>query len=51
MSTVLIVDDDRTARGSVVAVFEGEAYDLQLAKDGMQALQLLEQIQLASIAK
>jgi hypothetical protein len=31
MSTVLIVDDDPTARGGVFAALEDEAYDLQLA--------------------
>jgi signal transduction histidine kinase len=45
MSTVLIVDDDPTARETLVAMLEGEDYDLQLAKDGVQALQMLEQIQ------
>lgn len=45
MSTVLIVDDDRTARETVVSMLEGEDYDLQLAKDGMEALQILEELQ------
>lgn len=45
MSTVLIVDDDPTARETLVAMLEGENYDLQLAKDGIQALHVLEQIQ------
>jgi signal transduction histidine kinase len=45
MSTVLIVDDDRTARETLVAMLEGEEYDLQLAKDGIQALQMLKQLQ------
>lgn len=45
MSTVLIVDDDRTARETVVAMLEGQNYDLQLAKDGMQALHMLEDLQ------
>jgi signal transduction histidine kinase len=45
MSTVLIVDDDLTARETLVAMLEGEHYDLQAAKDGNQALQMLEQIQ------
>ena len=45
MSTVLIVDDDLTARETLCAMLEGEHYDLQLAKDGTQALQMLEQIQ------
>ena len=45
MSTVLIVDDDPTAREALVAILEGEKYDLQQAKDGVQALQLLKRIQ------
>jgi signal transduction histidine kinase len=45
MSTVLIVDDDLTARETLVAMLEGEQYDLQVAKDGAQALQMLEEIQ------
>jgi len=45
MSTVLIVDDDPTARETLVAMLEGEQYDLQVAKDGAQALRMLEQIQ------
>jgi signal transduction histidine kinase len=45
MSTVLIVDDDPTARETVMAMLEGEGYDLQLAKDGPQALKILEQLQ------
>jgi signal transduction histidine kinase len=45
MSIVLIVDDDLTARETLVAMLEGENYDLQLAKDGIQALQMLEQLQ------
>jgi len=45
MSTVLIVDDDLTARETLVAMLEGEHYDLQVAKDGTQALQMLKQIQ------
>jgi signal transduction histidine kinase len=45
MSTILIVDDEPTARETVVAMLEAEDYDLQLAKDGMQALQMLEQLQ------
>jgi signal transduction histidine kinase len=44
MSIVLIVDDDATARETLVAMLEGEDYELQLAKDGMQALQMLEQL-------
>jgi signal transduction histidine kinase len=45
MSTILIVDDEPTARETLVAMLEGENYDLQLAKDGIQALQMLEQFQ------
>lgn len=45
MSTVLIVDDDPTARETLVAILEGEGYDLQQAKDGVQALQMLKQLQ------
>jgi signal transduction histidine kinase len=45
MSTILIVDDNLTARETLVAMLEGENYDLQLAQDGAQALQMLEQLQ------
>ena len=45
MSIVLIVDDDPTAREALVAILEGEGYDLRQAKDGIQALQLLKQLQ------
>ncbi|MGB8981236.1 MAG: response regulator, partial [Anaerolineales bacterium] len=42
MSTVLIVDDEPSARETLVAMLEGEHYDLELAKDGWQALQILD---------
>jgi CheY-like chemotaxis protein len=45
MSTILIVDDEPTARETLVAMLEGENYELQLAKDGFQALQMLQQLQ------
>lgn len=45
MSTVLIVDDDLTARETLIAILEGQGYDLQVAKDGIQALQMLEGLQ------
>ncbi len=45
MSTVLIVDDDPTAREALVAILEGEGYELRLAKDGIQALEMLKQLQ------
>jgi signal transduction histidine kinase len=44
MSTVLIVDDDPTARETLVAMLENESWDLQLAKDGIQALRTLEKL-------
>ena len=45
MSTVLIVDDDPTAREALVATLEGEGYELHLAKDGIRALHMLEHLQ------
>jgi signal transduction histidine kinase len=45
MSTVLLVDDDPTAREALVSILEGEGYDLQQAKDGIQALRMLKQLQ------
>ena len=45
MSTVLIVDDDPTARETLVAMLEGEGYDLHLAMDGIQALRMLKRLQ------
>jgi putative two-component system response regulator len=45
MSTVLIVDDDPTAREALVAILEGEGYELQQAKDGIQTLRMLKQVQ------
>src|SRR5215217_6164882 len=45
MSIVLIVDDDLTARETLIAMLEGEQYDLQIAKDGVQALHMLEELQ------
>src|SRR5512134_2394743 len=44
MSIVLIVDDNATARETLAAMLEGEGYNLQMAKDGMQALQMLERL-------
>src|ERR1044071_3558478 len=45
MSMVLIVDDEMTARETLIAMLEGEGYDLRVAKDGTQALQMLEELQ------
>lgn len=44
MSIVLIVDDDETARETLVAMLEGEDYELQLARDGGIALRMLENL-------
>jgi signal transduction histidine kinase len=45
MSSVLIVDDEPTARETLIAILEAEGYELHQAKDGIQALQMLKQIQ------
>jgi len=45
MSKILIVDDDPTARETVVALLETENYQLELATDGFKALQMLEKLQ------
>jgi DNA-binding response OmpR family regulator len=45
MSSVLIVDDEPTARETLMAILEGEGYDLHQAKDGIQALRMLKQFQ------
>lgn len=42
MSTILIVDDEPTAREALVAMLEGQDYQIEMAKDGFQALKLLE---------
>jgi len=44
MSTVLIVDDDTTARETLLAILEGEGYEMHQAKDGIQALITLKQL-------
>jgi len=44
MSTVLIVDDDSSARETLVAMLEGEKYQLELAEDGFKALKILENL-------
>src|SRR5512132_745294 len=41
MSTILIVDDNASARETLMAMLEGEQYQLELAKDGFQTLQIL----------
>lgn len=44
MSTILIVDDTPTARETLVAMLEGEKYQLELAEDGFEALKMLEKL-------
>jgi two-component system, sensor histidine kinase and response regulator len=45
MSTILIVDDNQSARETLVSMLESESYQIELAKDGFQALQILSQSQ------
>ena len=45
MSTILIVDDEPSARETLVAMLEGEKYQLELAPTGTQALQMLDKLQ------
>ncbi|HEX6268895.1 MAG TPA: response regulator [Anaerolineales bacterium] len=45
MSTVLIVDDDPSARETLIAMLESENYRLETAKDGFQALQMIGRLQ------
>ena len=44
MSTILIVDDDPTARETLVAILEGEDYQLELARNGMEAIQMADRL-------
>lgn len=44
MSVILIVDDDPTARETLVAMLEGGNYQLEMARDGFQALKMLEEL-------
>jgi signal transduction histidine kinase len=44
MNTILIVDDDPTARQTAVAILEGAGYDIREASDGLQALEMLEHL-------
>jgi signal transduction histidine kinase len=45
MSTILIVDDNASARETLVAMLESEDYHFELAQDGYQALQILNMLQ------
>ncbi|HXF84193.1 MAG TPA: response regulator [Anaerolineales bacterium] len=44
MSVILIVDDNPTARETLVAMLEGNGYQLELAKDGFEALNMLKKM-------
>ena len=45
MSTLLIVDDNASARETLVAMLENRQYRIELAEDGFHALQILHQLQ------
>jgi signal transduction histidine kinase len=45
MSTILIVDDNASARETLVAMLENQEYLIELAEDGFHALQILHQLQ------
>src|SRR5512133_3950841 len=45
MSTLLIVDDNASARETLIAMLEQDHYQIEQAKDGFQALQILHHIQ------
>jgi signal transduction histidine kinase len=45
MSTILIVDDNASARETLVAMLENQEYRIELAEDGFHALQILHQLQ------
>ncbi len=45
MSTIIIVDDNASARETLVAMLEGQDYQIELAEDAFHALQILGQIQ------
>ena len=44
MSTLLIVDDNASARETVIAMLESENYQIEQSKDGYQALQTLQHV-------
>lgn len=44
MSMILIVDDNASARETLLAMLESEDYQIEQAKDGFQALQMLQYI-------
>jgi signal transduction histidine kinase len=45
MSTILIVDDNASARETLLAMLESEDYQIEQSRDGFQALQLLHHMQ------
>jgi signal transduction histidine kinase len=45
MSTILIVDDSASARETLSALLEGQGYQLFMAENGLEALQLAQKIQ------
>ncbi|MGE5375059.1 MAG: response regulator [Bacteroidota bacterium] len=45
MSTILIVDDNASARETLVAMLEGQDYQIELAEDAFHALQILNVLQ------
>jgi signal transduction histidine kinase len=45
MSIILIVDDNASARETLVAMLENQEYQIELAEDGFHALQILHQFQ------
>jgi signal transduction histidine kinase len=45
MSTILIVDDNASARETLVAMLENQEYQIELAEDGFHALQILQRLQ------
>ena len=45
MSIILIVDDNASARETLVAMLENQQYRIELAEDGFHALQILQQLQ------
>jgi signal transduction histidine kinase len=45
MSTILIVDDEPSARETLSAVLDGQNYRLEMAENGVEAIQMAMQIQ------
>lgn len=45
MSTILIVDDDPSARETLIAMLESQDHRLEIAKDGFQALRIIAHAQ------